>query len=98
MAFVRYSLFGWARAGAVLGFLVPVVATAFYRIFRILAGPEVLLVWPTSMGLMGIGPNTGFLGAIEIWTICVLPNIALYSLAAMVLYVVHGFVAQWRTR
>ena len=65
------------------------VATAFYSGLGIGAGRELVVVWPSSLGLMSIQPSTPFIGSAIIWSVCAVLNVIFYSLIAAMLYGLH---------
>ena len=88
-----HSQLRWALSGGILGVAVPAVATVYYLIAKNdTAGAGLILVWPTSLGLMAIGPSTGVIKQAFIWVMCAIPNAALYALLASGLYRLHRVV------
>jgi hypothetical protein len=81
-----YSLRGWALIGAFARAMIPVAATAYYIGLRIIAGRELLVIWPTSLGLMAAEAATRWIDQAIIWTVCAGLNVVLYSFVASMLY------------
>jgi hypothetical protein len=87
-----YSYLGWASIGAIVGGIVPVATTAFYWGLDIGAGRELVVVWPSSLGLMAIQPSTPYIHSAIIWSVCAVLNVIFYSLIATMLYGLHRLV------
>ncbi|SRR5712692_5344071 len=87
-----YSLRGWALIGAAVGAIIPVVATVYYIGLGVTAGRELLMIWPTSLGLMAAEAATTPIEQATVWIMCAAPNVVLYALLASALYIVHRFV------
>jgi len=70
----------WAFIGAALGGIaIPVLTEAFYMGTGTLAGPEVLLVWPSSIALMGLEAHHPATYAMKTWAFALIPNAVLYG-------------------
>lgn len=90
----RHSLLGWTVTGGIVGGIIPALAAVYYVGFHAIAGMELLVVWPSSFGLMAIQPWTPWGTVIAIWMVCAIVNIALYSFVAATLYGIYRLLGR----
>ena len=70
-----------AFIGSLVGGAIPLIVWVAYMFFEYIAGPETVVVWPSSIVLLGLegSPNISF--SVAIWFVSALINVALYRLA-----------------
>ena len=95
MRIFRHTALGWASIGGILGGgIVPSIAAIYYLGFSIPAGPELVMVWPASLGMMAIQPGTSPWVAASIWIVCASLNGALYGLVAASLFGIYSLITR----
>ena len=75
--------------GAAIGLVIPLGFWLAFAIFGYIFSSETVVLWPSSIVLMGLEGQQNFAVIVAVWAGAMLVNVALYALLALFAYLLY---------
>ena len=72
-----------ALIGAFVGGAIPIMVWVAYMFFGYMAGSETVILWPSSIVLLGLEKSPGLAFSVAVWVVSAFINVGLYALLGL---------------
>ncbi len=85
-----------ALIGSLVGGAIPLLVWVGYMFFGYMAGPETVMLWPSSIVLLGLEGSPSLSFSVAIWFASAFVNVALYATIGLSAGALYRFATRMR--